>query len=94
MSNDAKEGKQIFQKYNCSACHQLYGLGGFLGPELTTVISDSTRGEIYAMAILRSGTSRMPQFHLKDKEIDQLISFLKYVDTTAISYKKINNEKR
>ena len=36
-------GKQVFQQYNCIACHQLYGLGGYLGPELTTAFSDSNR---------------------------------------------------
>jgi nitric oxide reductase subunit C len=88
VSNEkAAEGKLVFQKYNCSACHQLYGLGGYLGPDLTTLMSTKGKGGMYAMAILKTGTQRMPDFHLKDSEIDALVEFLKYVDRTAITYK-------
>ena len=40
ISSLACEGKIVFQKYNCISCHQLYGLGGYLGPDLTNVISE------------------------------------------------------
>ena len=86
-SPKAAEGKLVFQKYNCTACHQLYGLGGFLGPELTTVMSTPGKGEAYARAILKSGTQRMPDFQLSENEIDNLVAFLEYVDETAITYK-------
>ncbi len=82
-----KNGSHLFQKYNCTACHQLYGLGGFLGPELTTAYSDPARGELFMTAFLKGGGQRMPNFHFKDEEIRSLIQFLKYVDTTAITYK-------
>ncbi|MCC7402569.1 MAG: c-type cytochrome [Chitinophagaceae bacterium] len=81
-------GKLLFQQYNCTSCHQLYGLGGYLGPELTTAYSDKNRGETYMRAFLKNGGNRMPDFHLQDKDIDALISFLKYVDETAVTYKK------
>lgn len=29
----------------------------------------------------------MPNFHFTEKEIDNIISYLKYVDATAITYK-------
>ena len=86
MNEKAIEGKLLFQKYNCTACHQLYGLGGYLGPELTTIISQPGR-EPYSRAILKTGTQRMPDFHLNEAEVDNLIEFLKYVDATAITYK-------
>ena len=35
----AGSGKLVWQKHNCQSCHQLYGLGGYLGPDLTNVIS-------------------------------------------------------
>ncbi len=81
-------GKQIYQQYNCGACHQIYGLGGYLGPELTTAYSDKNRGESYMRALLQAGGNRMPNFHLTTQQIDALIAYLKYVDTTATPMKK------
>jgi nitric oxide reductase subunit C len=85
-ASKADHGKKLFQQYNCIACHQLYGLGGYLGPELTTAYSDKNRGELYMRAFLKGGGARMPNFHLKDDEINAIISYLKYVDSTAITY--------
>ncbi len=81
-------GKLLFQQYNCTACHQLYGLGGYLGPELTTAYSDVHRGESYIKAFLKNGGIRMPNFHFSEEDIKALISYLKYVDAAAITYKK------
>ena len=81
-------GKDLFQKYNCTSCHQLYGLGGYLGPELTTAYSDKLRGELYMKVFLKNGGPRMPNFHFKDEEIDDIIGFLRCVDSTAVSYKQ------
>jgi nitric oxide reductase subunit C len=82
-----KNGSLLFQQYNCTACHQLYGLGGYLGPELTTAYSDPGRGELYMKVFLKAGGRRMPNYHFKEEEINALISFLKYVDASAITYK-------
>jgi nitric oxide reductase subunit C len=83
-----KEGKQIYQQYNCMSCHQIYGLGGYLGPELTTAFSDRHRGEDYMRAFLKSGGRRMPDYKFKPGQIDALISYLKYVDSTATPIKQ------
>lgn len=84
-------GKLLFQKYNCTACHQIYGLGGYLGPELTTAWSDPARGEQYLRAFLQYGGPRMPDFHLQQHDIDNIVAYLKYVDATAVTYKKNNS---
>ena len=47
MNKEAITGKVLYQKYNCTACHQIYGLGGFLGPDLTIVVSQQGKGEAY-----------------------------------------------
>ena len=85
ITEEAKKGKLLFQKYNCTACHQLYGLGGYMGPDLTNVISAEGKGELYAKAFLMSGTQRMPNFNLDESEINSLVEYLKYVDKTGIS---------
>ena len=87
MNQQAVAGKMLYQKHNCTACHQLYGLGGFLGPELTTVMAQQGRDD-YAKAILKTGTQRMPDFHLNNNEINSVIEYLKYINQTAVTYKK------
>ena len=81
----AKEGKLLFQKYNCTACHQLYGLGGYMGADLTNVISTEGKGPLYAKAFLQGGTQRMPNFNLTESEMASLVAYLTYVDKTGIS---------
>ena len=79
----AQDGKMIWQQKNCVLCHQLYGLGGHLGPDLTNVYSK--KGDAYIKAFLQTGTVVMPNFHLSEKEMQALISFLKYTDGTGVS---------
>ncbi len=85
LSSAAIEGKMLWQTYNCSSCHQLYGLGGYLGPDLTTAIS--RKGEAYAKAIILAGTKRMPHYGLSNREAETITKFLSYVDSTAYHYK-------
>jgi nitric oxide reductase subunit C len=79
-------GKTLFQKHNCIACHQVYGLGGYLGPDLTASADPVAHRELYAWAIMKTGTSRMPDFHLTDYEIDCIMEYLKAIDKTATTY--------
>lgn len=87
MTSEAIEGKLLFQKHNCIACHQIYGLGGYRGPDLTTSISNPAKGESYCRSILIGGTATMPQYKLSEAEVNNLIAYLKYIDQTAITYK-------
>lgn len=82
ISDEAVLGKDVFQKYNCVACHQVFGLGGYLGPDLTNTIS--LKGEKYAETFLRNGSSVMPNFHLKEEEISHLLEFLKAIDASGV----------
>lgn len=84
MTKEAIAGEQLWQENNCTSCHQIYGLGGYLGPDVTNVISNPTKGEEYVKAILNSGINAMPQFHFDENEKNQIISFLKHVDGTGI----------
>ena len=76
-------GKSIYQQYNCQSCHQVYGLGGYLGPDLTNAWSDSARGENTIRALLQSGGSRMPNFKFDQQQIESLTAYLKYIDGTT-----------
>lgn len=85
ISAAAVEGKMVWQKYNCISCHQLYGLGGYMGPDLTNVISAPGKGKHFARAFIATGSSKMPNFKLSEKEMETLLEFLNYVDKTGRS---------
>lgn len=83
MSEEALKGEHIWQSKNCTACHQLYGLGGYLGPDLTNVISNPNKGTEYAKAFFNSGVKSMPNFDFSEEEKEQLVQFLTHVDKTG-----------
>jgi len=91
FSINALEGQKIWQDNNCTACHQLYGLGGYLGPDLTNIISNPKKGEVYTKAFFNSGINSMPKFNFSENEKNKLISFLTEVDQTGY-YPNINAE--
>lgn len=75
------KGKTVWQKYNCSACHQVYGLGGYLGPDLTNVYS--RRNEAFIKGMVKSGTNIMPSFNLDDSEVNDLLIYFKHLDKSG-----------
>jgi len=81
ISDEARHGQQLFQQHNCIACHQFYGLGGYMGPDLTNVISNFSSA--YARAFITTGTVAMPNFNLAPDEVDALVTYLEFVDTTG-----------
>lgn len=85
LTQGAKKGKLIFQEKNCVSCHQVYGLGGYMGPDLTNVMSAPGKGDLYVKAFIQNGTARMPNFHLSERDINDLAEYLRYVDKTGIS---------
>ena len=81
----ALEGRLVWQKYNCQSCHQLYGLGGYLGPDLTNVYSAEGKGEVVIRAMVKSGVKQMPAFDLSESEMKKLLAFLRTVDASGHS---------
>ena len=79
----ASEGHLVWQSYNCQTCHQLYNLGGYLGPDLTNIISNPDKGEKTVRALVKSGTKQMPAFNLTEHEMNALIEFLKSTDASG-----------
>ena len=89
----AENGKLVWQKYNCNACHQLYGLGGYLGPDLTNVYSK--RSDAFIKAFLKNGTTAMPNFNINDYEMDCLLKYFNTIDNSGKSDPRnfrINND--
>jgi nitric oxide reductase subunit C len=77
------KGKSLWQKHNCTACHQIYGLGGYLGPDLTNEYS--LRGPSFIQIFLKAGNTTMPNYYLSDSEIQELTDYLRSVDKTGKS---------
>lgn len=88
-----ENGKLVWQKYNCNSCHQLYGLGGYIGPDLTNVYSK--RSEAFIKAFLKNGTTAMPNFNINDYEMDCLLKYFNTIDNSGKSDPRnfrINND--
>lgn len=86
LSEDVKSassGRLVWQKYNCQSCHQLYGLGGYLGPDLTNVYSAQGKGEQYIKAMIKSGVAQMPAFNMSEEEQHDIVAFLKITDASG-----------
>lgn len=81
LSEKGLQGETTWLKNNCISCHQFYGLGGYLGPDLTNIYSKRDEANIKAM--LNSGVNTMPKFNFKENEKEALIQFLKEVDQTG-----------
>ncbi len=74
-------GQTIWHKNNCQSCHQRYGFGGFLGPDLTNAMSRLPREQLDA--VLKEGSGPMPAFNLSDGEIDAVEAYLREIDQTG-----------
>jgi nitric oxide reductase subunit C len=85
MNDAAVKGKDLFQQYNCISCHQVYGLGGYIGPDLTNAYSRSNQNTAYIKAMLQNGSARMPNFQMNDDQIQSITEYLKYLDRTGTS---------
>jgi nitric oxide reductase subunit C len=81
----ALAGWKVWQRNNCQSCHQIYGLGGYMGPDLTNVVSDSGKRKQYLQTFIKYGTGKMPDFHLSDSEVNNLIAFLHWIDKSGRS---------
>lgn len=82
LSEDAVEGRKLFHDGTCQVCHQLWGQGGFLGPDLTNAASrvDETR----LASLLTVGSGQMPAFDYTDEQIRQMRAFLEEIDRPDI----------
>lgn len=83
VTEETSKGKIVWQKYNCNACHQVYGLGGFLGPDLTNTYS--LKGPAHIKAYLKSGIATMPNFPFNEQEINALLAYMQNIDASGKS---------
>ena len=87
LSDEALEGRAVWLSNNCQACHQFYGFGGFLGPDLTNAASRLDRARLDE--VLTKGVAQMPAFHLSDTEIGAIEAYLREMDGTGIGQARV-----
>ena len=83
LSSEAKFGQQIWNENSCWSCHQLYGSGGYLGPDLSNIYSHPDKGPSYIKAFLSSGVKTMPRFNFSEAEKEGVVEYLKGIDQTG-----------
>lgn len=81
LSEEASRGREIWHENNCQSCHQLYGFGGFLGPDLTNATETLTAARLEA--VLTVGAKQMPAFDLDAGEREAIEAFLAEVHATG-----------
>jgi len=82
MSPLGVQGRRLWHEHNCQVCHQIYGFGGFLGPDLTNAIQRLSRARLDEM--LTKGNAQMPAFHFDSEQIDAIETFLGELSDTGI----------
>ncbi|OYU27589.1 MAG: cytochrome C [Burkholderiales bacterium PBB2] len=77
-------GKHIWETRNCIGCHTLLGEGAYFAPELGNVYKrrgpDFIKAWIKAQPTGAPGRRQMPNFQLDDKQLDDLVEFLKWTN--------------
>jgi nitric oxide reductase subunit C len=79
-----RRGLAVWRGNNCQACHQMYGFGGFLGPDLTNRVTEATPDAEFR-AILEEGAREMPAFHMTPADQEAVLAFLRAVNRTGQS---------
>jgi nitric oxide reductase subunit C len=77
-------GKHIWETRNCIGCHTLLGEGAYFAPELGNVYTrrgpDFIKAWMQAQPTGAPGRRQMPQFHLNDDQLNDLVEFLKWTN--------------
>ncbi|MCZ6691247.1 MAG: c-type cytochrome [Planctomycetota bacterium] len=79
-----RAGLDVWRRNNCQVCHQIYGFGGFLGPDLTNRVTDEIDDEELSW-ILEFGSGRMPALDLSEDDQEAVLAYLRAVNRTGQS---------
>ncbi len=83
LTTKTLKGQKLWQDNNCWSCHQIYGLGGFLGPDLTNIYSNPLKGKNYIKVFINSGVKSMPKYNFSEDEKDAIIAYLQQIDSSG-----------
>ena len=78
-------GKKLWEDHNCIGCHTLMGEGAYFAPELGNVYDRFGQSTDAIVGFIKSrpaegvpGRRSMPQFNMKDDELEAIAAFLKW----------------
>ncbi len=84
LEGESLEGARTWHAQAGRPCHQLYGFGGFLGPDLTNAASSLGAGfDRRLTSVLTAGPGAMPVYSLDEAEITGIAAFLRAMDRTG-----------
>ncbi|MGA7449994.1 MAG: cytochrome c [Rhodoplanes sp.] len=96
LTESVARGKHVWEKNACINCHTLFGEGAYFAPELGNVWiryggkEDKEGARAALIAWMQSqpsgvpGRRQMPQFHLSDQELNDLVDFLEWASRTNL----------
>ncbi len=78
------DGKKVYDKFSCSACHAIGGKGGNSGPDLSKVAADAKHDAKFFEAKIKNAKASnpdtsMPAYEetIKGKDLSNLVAYLK-----------------
>ena len=87
LSAKAQIGRRVWHENNCYTCHQVYGFGGFLGPDITNFAGKAFDHEDLVEMVtekLEEGPKQMPVFEFTREQIEGLVAYFEALDKTGI----------
>lgn len=81
LSSNAREGQTIFRSHGCQSCHALFGMGGFLGPDLTNAARRVPPARF--AELLQDGSGPMPAYHLDGLQRAAVFAYLEAINATG-----------
>ncbi len=83
LTTQVASGKWVWQRYNCNDCHTVLGIGAYYAPDLTKVTT--YRDSEWLKRFIKDPVNvwpqerEMPNLHLSDQEISDVIAFLSWI---------------
>lgn len=81
ITAQARQGQALFRSHGCQSCHALFGMGGFLGPDLTNAAARVPPARFDEL--LQSGSGPMPAYHLQAPDRAALWAYLQALDASG-----------
>lgn len=83
IPKEAIEGKQVWQTYNCIACHAVFGNGGYRGDDLTHIVSKRSSQELIdfftSPPVMRPNHERLHS-KISRVEAQNLVQYFNFLD--------------